>query len=136
MEVARQTPALKKLERVLREPYSFEPLPPMLHYGYAVEVEQLQDIAAHLGYTREAEGYNRLTAMIKAINHITGEVIEHPAKLKNALCEGEFLLVVSLCTNWEPSERLDEVVPKLKEYLGETEDPMWYLDWEQWFWRT
>ncbi|OCH89414.1 hypothetical protein OBBRIDRAFT_794276 [Obba rivulosa] len=132
---ASRAPALKKLERILYAPLSFEPLPPIFHYGYPVSSEKLASIAASLGYTPDMEGYNRLTVAVDAINHITGNVIDHPAILKVVFCEGKRFFVVSLCTNWEPRNSAKEAALKLKGFLHEEEDPKWYLDGEQWFWR-
>ncbi|OCH89413.1 hypothetical protein OBBRIDRAFT_794275 [Obba rivulosa] len=134
-ENARQTSALKKLERILYEPFSFEPLPPIFHYGYPIKYVKLQEIAADLGYTPDAEGYNSLMVTVMATNYITGNVLDHPAILTNVFCEGQTILIVSLCTNWEPRGSAKEAALKLKEFLGEVEGPKWYIDREQWFWR-
>ncbi|EMD33256.1 hypothetical protein CERSUDRAFT_98851 [Gelatoporia subvermispora B] len=136
LALARQTPALPKLERILRAPYSFEPLPPRLHYGYPITVDRLQELALGLGYTPEVPMRSDLKAVAKVMNHIMGEVIEHPADLKLVYCEDKLVGIISLCTNWAPSARWKEIGPKLKEYLGEIEDPKWYLDMDHWYWRS
>ncbi|OCH93532.1 hypothetical protein OBBRIDRAFT_801870 [Obba rivulosa] len=125
-ELAHRTPVLRKLEMILRAPYSSEPLLPMFHYGYPISIARLQELAADVAYTADAEGYNDLTATIRTLNHIAGEVMDHPARLQNDCqwCEARRI-------GFQP----EEIVPKFKEYLGERENPKWYLDREQWFWR-
>ncbi|EMD33277.1 hypothetical protein CERSUDRAFT_76941 [Gelatoporia subvermispora B] len=134
-EFRAEPPALRALERILYVPYSFEPLPLMLHYGYATTMERLKEVALDLGYKLKWDVDCDHNAFVKVLSLIIREVIDHPVALKGAFCEGKMVLVISLCTNWAPSPELEENVPKLKEYLGETEDPKWYLDCERWYCR-
>ncbi|EMD33005.1 hypothetical protein CERSUDRAFT_99014 [Gelatoporia subvermispora B] len=134
-DVVRHTPALSTLEPVLYEPYLFEPVPPVLHYGYRVGPMRLRELAEGLGHisTTGTRRCPSASATLFVMSHIR-ELLNHDAELATVWCEGKEYLMLSISTNANQSNRLEEIVPRLQEFLGETGPPMWYLDSDDCFW--
>ncbi|GBE84677.1 hypothetical protein SCP_0606560 [Sparassis crispa] len=136
--LARQVPAYEELPPVLK-PTAFGPIPPIMHYGYLITFEQFFAIAAmQLGFSIELKdhAWSEDIAMHKVAQYIAGKVIHHPTKVAWVCVDRKRPFLLSLCTNWYPSQRLEEVDPKVREYLGIEEKGKWYLDAKQWQWRA
>lgn len=127
---------MKILPRILFIPLSCEPLPPMLHYGYPVAISRLMQISVDGGYTGPtwADTCGSVGGHLAAITYIS-ESIKHDIDIPAAFVNGQERFVVSICTNWFPAKGVGEIVRRLKEFLGETEDPQWYVDTDKWYWR-
>ncbi|KAL6305468.1 hypothetical protein BKA93DRAFT_778347 [Sparassis latifolia] len=136
--LVRQVPAYEDLPPVLK-PTAFGPIPPIMHYGYVISFEQFFAIAAtQLGFSKEVDGpaWSEDIAMHQVADHIASEVIHHPAKVAWVCVDRKRPFLLSLCTNWYPSQRLEEVDPKVREFLGIEEKGKWYLDVTQRKWRA
>ncbi|OCH89423.1 hypothetical protein OBBRIDRAFT_826565 [Obba rivulosa] len=135
-EAARQVPAMDKIARILLAPRSFEPIPPMLHYGYPIDVKKFCDIAVKTGFTkkRHGENYSEEVAIWHTCCYISQQ-IGSECEIRIGFCSGTNVLLLSLCDNYEPCRKIDEILPKVQEILGVTEQPKWYLNHEHWRWR-
>lgn len=135
-EKARLTPPMRVVSKILLWPLACEPSPPVLHYGYPITVPQLMQIAIDGGYTGptwkdtggSAGGY------VAAIAHIS-DSIGHDVDVPTGFVNGDVRLIVSICTNRCLAKGVAEIVRKLKEFLGEAEEPKWYVDTVKWYWR-
>ncbi|CAL1703168.1 unnamed protein product [Somion occarium] len=145
-EQAQQAKPFEDLPIILR-PHAHLPFPPRMHWGYAIPIESLLDIAVEkMGYKipdiPESEllpgcpPYNDLfvsnLAMIFLENHV-----EHDMQLDYQIvfCEGEITYVISICSSWEHCPKALDTAKRLADYFGMTESPKWYLDYHLWHWR-
>lgn len=79
--------------------------------------------------------YTTAAAIADALHHIEKQ-IKYKLELEQVWLEGDDILLLSICSNWEIPKSVRYALPKLQEILGETEGPKWYLDVEHSTWTS
>ncbi|CAL1703169.1 unnamed protein product [Somion occarium] len=143
---AQQATPFKELPPILRPRMNF-PIPPCMHFGLVIPSEALLDVAIkEKGYEvpgilqseilPDSPDYDDYTVSRLAMEFIAEHFV-HDVKLAYAFVydDEELVQIVSISSNWRPSEMAEETAKKLAEYFKVTEPPMWYLDSDRWRWR-
>ncbi|OCH89417.1 hypothetical protein OBBRIDRAFT_826562 [Obba rivulosa] len=121
-----QAPAFQAIPSILSNKYVCKMTTPRLCLGYPVSSQGYSRLECALKLDRR-KAADRGIAIDGVCRHIEQE-IQHRVRRELVWFEGQDIWMLSLCSNWDMSRQLDQIVPKLREILGEGEDPKWYLD--------
>ena len=135
-EILRAATPLKELPSVLIPSNDRRiPFPPLMNYGYALRIERMEELLE--------QKLNCPPGMIEAnpfdlLIHLQHDVFQYGMKFRTVYCDGtDSMLFIAISNNWKPapSDHLQEVVKKLKDFLEVDEEPVWCLDTNDYYWR-
>lgn len=118
-------------------------LPPRLHFGFPIEIEDLCQVAEkHCGYTKHLTEPRNLRgesfetyAFIRGYDYIVNNFSDD-AKLEMGFLNGDSTIILSLTDNFIGLRDHDsQHAEKVQKLLGRKESAKWYLDTEIWHWR-
>lgn len=149
-------PPFTTLPHILIPRASSKCMPPIMHYGWSADIDFLFKYAQKHGLTRYCQDYvikddddqniqqinvvDECNSAGDALRHIV-ERIEGSSPRRGvgleAAIQSHDSIVVSLFTNYTlPYAPTHEFKRQLREKLGLTDEPKWYLDSLYWHWQS
>ena len=135
-DILRTATALKELPSVLIPSNDRRiPSPPLVHYGYALQIERMDELLEQtLACPPGILDANPFGVLV----HLQRDVFNYGVKFQTVYCNGtDSMFFIAISSNWKPapSNLLDEVVKKLKDFLEVDEEPVWCLDAYDYYWK-
>ena len=135
-EILRAATPLKELPSVLIPSNDRRiPFPPHVHYGYPLQIERIEKLLERkLDCPPGVLAANPFDLLI----HLQHDVFHYGVKFRAVYCNGtDSMLFIAISSNWKPapSDHLEEVVKKLKDFLEVDEEPVWCLDRDNYYWK-